>query len=75
MRSWDGRKAAAAKKYAGFEGKWLDIGIGECPCCHVERRLYRPVSRFDIYFCAPCTQQGRLAALPNVADRDEEVAA
>lgn len=80
MRSWGGKKIAAQKKYAGFEGKWLDIGIGECQDCGTERRLYRPVSRFDVHICAPCTQGGRLAAMPDgndqqVRENNEEEAA
>lgn len=75
MRSWDTKKKTAAKKYAGFEGKWLDLDtVGACLWCGAERWLFRPVSRLDLYLCSPCTQQGRLAALPNVVDAEEEAA-
>ncbi len=73
MRSWDTRKLRAADRNRGFDGKWIDVGIGECQRCHTERRMYRPVSRFDVHLCAPCTQTGLLVALPN-HDREEEAA-
>ncbi len=74
MRAWDRRKAESVDKHRGYDGEWIDVGVGECQRCKAERRMYRPISRLDVHLCAPCTQPGVLVMLSN-ADRGEEEAA
>jgi len=34
-----------------------DVGIGVCPECKVERRLYKPLTRIAESKCAECTKR------------------
>jgi len=68
--SWKTRYERAVERYEGFNGPWADVGEGVCTC-GVERRLYSPVARPDVRLCAPCTQKGALAAIPNDSRGDD----
>lgn len=70
MRPWARKFERAVKRYEGFDGSWVEVGYGVCKC-GVERRLYSPATRLEVKLCAPCTQTGALAAIPN-HERDEE---
>lgn len=74
MKPWRRKYERAVARYEGFDGPWTEAGYGVCSC-GVERRLYSPVTRLEVKLCAPCTQAGALAAIPNTERDDESEAA
>jgi len=74
VRPWARKYERAVERYTGFDGEWADVGMGVCRC-GTERRLYSPVTRPEVKLCAPCTQAGALAAIPNHERDDKSEAA
>ena len=71
-KSWVKKRALAMIRHEGFDGVWLDVGLGECQSCDVLRRMYRPVKRLDVHLCAECVRLGCLVSLPD-SERGESV--